>query len=69
LFLVRDGAGCRFSGFWVFWVRSVTAEAAWQLDVSKRCKVEIDDGFECVGGGAVAQAVGECGEPVGIFGL
>jgi len=48
---------------------SVPAVSARQIDVCQSSEVEIDDDFERVGGGVVAEAFGQGGEPVGIVGL
>ena len=47
----------------------VTAVASGRLDIGEGNEVEIDDGLKRVGRRAVAQAVGQCREPIGIFGL
>lgn len=47
----------------------VTAVASGRLDVGEGNEVEINDGLERIGRRAVAQAVGQCCEPIGIISL
>ena len=55
--------GCTFPALW----HSVTGVTARRRDVGQGCKVEFDDRFERLSRGTVAQAVGECREPISIF--
>jgi hypothetical protein len=48
---------------------SIASKATWRLDVGEDIKIEIDDGLESLGGGAVAKAVGQGVAPGGVFGL
>ncbi len=47
----------------------VTSAAAGRLDAGEVREVEIGNGFERFGYGAVAQAARQCREPVGILSL
>ena len=48
---------------------SIASKATRRLDVGEDIKIEIDDGLESLGGGAVAKAVGQGVAPGGVFGL
>jgi hypothetical protein len=48
---------------------SIASKATRWLDVSEDVKIEIDDGLESLGGGAVTEAVGQGVAPGGVFGL
>ena len=48
---------------------SIASKATRRLDVSEDVKIELDDGLESLGGGAVAKAVGQGVAPGGVFGL
>src|ERR1700704_731493 len=48
---------------------SIASKATRRLDVSENVKIEIDDGLESLGGGAVTEAVGQGVAPGGVFGL
>ena len=47
----------------------VTAESPRRCDIGEAIEVEIDDFLKCLGGGAVAQAFGQCVGPSDILGL
>ena len=48
---------------------SIASKATRRLDVGEDIKIELDDGLESLGGGAVAKAVGQGVAPGGVFGL
>jgi hypothetical protein len=48
---------------------SIASKATRRLDVGKDVKIELDDGLQCLGGGAVAEAVRQGVAPGGVFGL
>jgi hypothetical protein len=48
---------------------SITSKATRRLDVGEDVEIELDDGLESLGGGAVAKAVGQGVAPGGVFGL
>ena len=48
---------------------SITPKATRRLNVGEDVKIELDDGLQCLGGGAVTKAVGQGVAPGGVFGL
>jgi hypothetical protein len=48
---------------------SIASKAARRLDFGENVKIELDDGLESLGGGAVTKAVGQGVAPGGVFGL
>jgi hypothetical protein len=48
---------------------SIASKAARRLDIGKSVEIEVDDGLQCLCGGAVAEAFGRCVSPGGVFGL
>jgi hypothetical protein len=48
---------------------SIASKPTRRLDVSEDIKIELDDGLESLGGGAVTKAVGQGVAPGGVFGL
>ena len=48
---------------------SIASKATRRLDVSENVKIELEDGLESLGGGAVTKAVGQGVAPGGVFGL
>jgi hypothetical protein len=48
---------------------SIASKTTRRLDVGEDVKIELDDGVQCFGGGAVAEAVGHGVAPGGVFGL
>ena len=49
--------------------RSITAEAAWRFDRLQLGQIEVVQGLQRLGGGALAQAIGQCFQPGGVFAL
>src|ERR1700730_8072054 len=48
---------------------SIASKATRRLDFSENVKIELDDGLESLGGGAVTKAVGQGVAPSCVFGL
>ncbi len=48
---------------------SIASKPTRRLDVGEDIKIEIDNGLESLGSGAVAKIVGQGVEPGGVFGL
>jgi hypothetical protein len=48
---------------------SIVSKATRRLDFSENVKIELEDGLESLGGGAVTEAVGQGVAPGGVFGL
>jgi len=60
-----------FRRSWVataMWPSITTVSTRWH-DGSEFIEIEFDDGLQCLGGGAVAEAVGQSVAPGGIFSL
>jgi hypothetical protein len=48
---------------------SIASKATRRFDVGEDVKIELDDRLQCLGGGAVSEAVGQSVAPRGVFGL
>jgi len=61
--------GSSDSAFLAFSLDLITAIASGQIDLGECEQVELDDGLECLRSEAVAQAVWQSAEPIGVLGL